>query len=213
MSDQEDSGAGGFFIERRSKIKGDFKYEEDTKNHPPAGSSCIECLKPIKDSFLFDKFAELVCDNCYSKLREDKYSFITKSDANSNYLLSDSKLVSRVDPSRSLKYIEKPNTKYSRFGSMKLYLKKQIEDRAIDEYGSLNKLNELKHQKVERIAVRKKKVISNASTRLQREVNSLKTKIPDRNHVHKFMIVESNESSSKTKLCQECGLEMKFENM
>ena len=94
--------------------------------YAPQGTLCVDCGKEFKISFLYENFDDLVCDRCYNIYKDDKYALITKSDAKEHYLLTDNELESTFDSSLSLKCIQKKNSKYSRFGIMKLFLKSQV---------------------------------------------------------------------------------------
>jgi len=62
---------------------------------------------------------------------------ITRTDAKNTYLLKDCDFDKREPP---LKFLLRKNPHDSRWGDMKLYLQLQVEDRALEVWGSLEEL-------------------------------------------------------------------------
>lgn len=62
---------------------------------------------------------------------------ITRTDAKNTYLLKDCDLDKREPP---LKFLLRKNPHDSRWGDMKLYLQLQVEDRAMEVWGSMEEL-------------------------------------------------------------------------
>lgn len=69
----------------------------------------------------------------YCRDKEGKHSLITKTEAKQEYLLKDCDLDKR-EP--ALKYIIRKNPHNVNWGEMKLYLHLQIEQRALEVWGS-----------------------------------------------------------------------------
>ena len=103
------------------------KITEDQPSYlPNQNLTCQDCMTDLTHSFLLEKFQEPVCDNCYQLSKEEKYSMITKTDALKDFMLHENDLESRIRPEYSLPFILKPNNKYSRFGTLKLFLKNHV---------------------------------------------------------------------------------------
>ncbi|XP_041975088.1 DNA repair protein complementing XP-A cells homolog isoform X2 [Aricia agestis] len=131
-----DSGAG-FFIEEDEpeelKISAQPAPIVDRTEQP----NCLECNKPIAQSYLLDTFDYPVCDNCRDS--EGAHSLVTRTEAKTEFLLKDCDLDSRPPP---LRCVRRRNPHRARFAEMRLYLRAQVEARALDVWGSLAELEE-----------------------------------------------------------------------
>lgn len=103
--------------------------------HPSEQPRCIECGLPFPQSYLFDTFEHRVCDEC----RDDgeKHALITRTEAKSEYLLKDCDLDSRPPP---LRCVRRRNPHSSRYGDMRLYLRAQVEERALEVWGGAERI-------------------------------------------------------------------------
>ena len=91
----------------------------------------------------------------YFRDKEGKHSLITKTEAKQEYLLKDCDL-DRREP--VLKYIVRKNPHNVNWGEMKLYLHLQIEQRALEVWGSEeNLLKEKEAREVKREGAKIKK--------------------------------------------------------
>ncbi|XP_055330334.1 DNA repair protein complementing XP-A cells homolog isoform X2 [Paramacrobiotus metropolitanus] len=92
---------------------------------------CDECERPFVDSWLRKNFQCKVCDDCRD--RDGKHSLVTKTDAKNEYLLKDEDFDKR-EP--HLKCITKKNPHNANWGNMKLFLRCQVEERALEVWGT-----------------------------------------------------------------------------
>ncbi|CAG0922019.1 unnamed protein product, partial [Notodromas monacha] len=138
-----DSGSGFFvsegdLIECESKEKRVVLTEKKAPILAHDGQpDCDECGKGFSASYLFEHFDEPVCDACRDK--DEKHALITKTDARNEFLLKDCDLDLR-EP--LLRFLTRPNPHNQRWGQMKLYLRLQVEKRALEVWGSEEALEE-----------------------------------------------------------------------
>ncbi|XP_044256554.1 DNA repair protein complementing XP-A cells homolog [Tribolium madens] len=205
----KDTG-GGFLLEEELEKE---KLESEASAEPPVleedRPNCIKCKKPIATSWLFDNFHYKCCDSC-KDLEEHK--LITKTEALKTYLLKDIDLDKREPP---LKYITKKNPHHVRWGDMKLYLQLQVEERALEIWGSKEAMEE------ERLRREDKRVILKAK-RYQKELKelrmSMRSSLYDRTsaaaHVHEFGPETYNEEEDTySRNCLTCSYVETFEKM
>jgi DNA-repair protein complementing XP-A cells len=104
-----------------------------------------------------------------SRDKEGKHSLITKTEAKQEYLLKDCDLDKR-EP--ALKYIVRKNPHNANWGEMKLYLHLQIEQRALEVWGSeenLLKEKEMRDVKRDEAKIKKfNKKVSIVSVKLKK---------------------------------------------
>ncbi|KAL1429945.1 hypothetical protein MTO96_015441 [Rhipicephalus appendiculatus] len=162
-----------------------------TVEMPSEHSTCDSCGKEFLMSFLLEKFAlEIYCKN--------------------EYLLKDCDLDMREPP---LKYILKPNPHHAH-GNMKLYLKCQVEERAIVVWGSLEALDEQLEKRDEERSKRKRKAFNKRVKELRMTVRSSLYRPLGQNHEHSYG-PESHDSDNDEyfKICTTCGHRMSYEKM
>lgn len=170
---------------------------------------CEECHNDFLRSYLYKNFSVNVCDDC----REPKgvHELITRTDAKTKYLLKDCDLDLRKPP---LRYILKKNPYQSR-GDMRLYLKFQVEERALDVHGSEEKLEEELERREERRIVKKQKTYDKKMKSLSMQVRSSLYKRDLAGHEHEFgeavCIDEDNDLYRKE--CKTCGYKWDYEEM
>ncbi|KAK2578955.1 hypothetical protein KPH14_011159 [Odynerus spinipes] len=205
-----DSG-GGFLIEENDDLE-KAMINIITEPAPLINEllCCGECKKEFKDSYLLRTFELSVCDACRDS--EDKHSLITKSEAKQEYLLRDYDLDKR-EP--ALKYIVRKNPHNAQWGEMKLYLQLQIERRALDVWGSEEKLLEEKEKRNLRREETKIKKFNKKIKRLRMQVrSSLYDKTTKATHVHEFGEDTYNEDEDTyTHTCLTCGYDETYEKM
>ena len=101
---------------------------------------CLDCSEElIGDSYLFRTFDHEVCDKCKNTEKDGKHELITKSDAKATFLLKDADFDRREPP---LKFIIRKNPHNPRWGEMKLYLRLQVEKRALEVWKTADALEE-----------------------------------------------------------------------
>ncbi|XP_035230232.1 DNA repair protein complementing XP-A cells homolog [Stegodyphus dumicola] len=112
---------------------------------------CIECKEEFNDSYLQTHFDFQVCDGCRDN--DGAHALISRTDAKKEYLLKDCDFDKREPP---LKFVLRKNP-HNMHGSMKLYLRLQVENRALEIFGTEETIEEMKEQREEAQLKRKKK--------------------------------------------------------
>ncbi|XP_062244904.1 DNA repair protein complementing XP-A cells [Platichthys flesus] len=208
-----DSGAG-FFIEEEED--GEEEHKSRKVVHQPAPVIapdylvCDECQKPFMDSWLSNSFDLSVCDNCRDN--EEKHKLISRTEAKAQYLLKDCDLDMREPP---LRCILKKNPHNSTWGDMKLYLKVQVEKRAMVVWSSEKALEEAKETREENREVQKQKRFNKKVKELRRAVRSSMWTKDTSVHQHQYgpeEVVDPEEDLYK-KTCTTCGHELSYEKM
>ena len=188
------------------------------------GMPCAECELTFLTSYLHKHFDEPICDTCrekYSIHDEDdeindenaiRYSLITRTTAKDKYLLTDYDLDKR-EP--KLKCIEKRNPHNQRWGTMRLYLRCQIQ--RLSERIHQGKTTEKVAERDERKAERKRKQYEKQVEQLRLDVrSSLQTKRIRSVHEHQYdetNVRYNKETDTYTKTCVECGHQYEYEEM
>ncbi|XP_054723451.1 DNA repair protein complementing XP-A cells homolog isoform X2 [Uloborus diversus] len=169
---------------------------------------CLECNEEFSDSFLQKHFDLHVCDSCRDN--EDAHCLISKTDAKKEYLLKDCDFDKREPP---LKFILKKNP-HNVHGNMKLYLRLQVEKRALEVFGTEDKIEEMKEQREEATLKRKKKAYDKKVKALRMEVRSSLYRKNDTSHNHTYGPEEYDEEEDVyIKTCSSCGHTVEFEKM
>lgn len=212
-----DSGAG-FFIEEEDisiPVK-ELKKSADVKVlHEPAplltvdNLLCVECDKEFLDSYLFSKFDYPACDNCRDP--DDLHSMMTRTDAKTTYLLKDEDLDKR-EP--LLKFLLRKNPHNSHWGDMKLYLHCQIKKRAMEVWGSEEKLEEAKCSREENREKAKQKKFNKKLKELRMSVRSSLWRKDLSGHQHEYgEEVYNEEEDEYSKTCTTCDHVWTYEKM
>ncbi|KAL6266893.1 hypothetical protein P5V15_003720 [Pogonomyrmex californicus] len=205
-----DSG-GGFLIEENDELEQQM-LKIVTEPDPVIGTlnECEECQQKFGDSYLLHTFNLVVCDKCRDK--EGKHSLITKTEAKQEYLLKDCDLDLREPP---LKYIVRKNPHNANWGEMKLYLHLQIEQRALEVWGSEeNLLKEKEARDLKREGAKIKKFNKKIKELRMQVRSSLYDKTTKASHVHEFgKDTYNEEDDTYTHTCTTCGYEETYEKM
>ncbi|GFR26237.1 DNA repair protein complementing XP-A cells homolog [Trichonephila clavata] len=210
LSQPRDTGAG-FFAE-------DDESELSVENRPlvsipaPLFSSdrpiCLECNEEFSDSYLQTHFDFHVCDSCRDN--DGAHALISKTDAKKEYLLKDCDFDKREPP---LKFILRKNP-HNLHGSMKLYLRLQVENRSLEIYGTEEAIEEQKEQREGAQLKRKKKQFEKKVKALRMEVRSSLYRKKDLSHTHTYGAEVYNEANDVyIKTCSSCGHQIEFEQM
>ncbi|XP_012061820.1 PREDICTED: DNA repair protein complementing XP-A cells homolog [Atta cephalotes] len=204
-------GGGGFLIEENDELEQQM-LKIRTEPAPDIGkfNKCEECQQKFRDSYLLQTFDLTVCDKCRDK--EGKHSLITKTEAKQEYLLKDCDL-DRREP--VLKYIVRKNPHNMNWGEMKLYLHLQIEQRALEVWGSEeNLLKEKEAREIKREGAKIKKFNKKIKQLRMQVRSSLYDKTTKASHVHEFGEDTYNEKDDTyTHTCITCGYEETYEKM
>ncbi|KAL1131709.1 hypothetical protein AAG570_011322 [Ranatra chinensis] len=173
--------------------------------------TCIECQKEFATSYLMQSFDYSVCDGCRDN--EEKHCLITKTEAKSEYLLKDCDLDLREPP---LKFILRQNPHNATWGQMKLYLLLQVEKRALEVWGSMEKLEEAHGLRKEKRIVAKTKQYNKNLKALRMVVRSslYDQRVNNAPHEHEFgEEVYDSEEDNYTRTCLTCEFKETFEKM
>lgn len=170
---------------------------------------CEECHMDFLRSYLYRNFGVDVCDDCRDP--KETHELITRTDAKTKYLLKDCDLDLRKPP---LRYILKKNPYHSR-GDMRLYLKFQIEERALAVHGSEEQLEEELDKREERRTVKKQKSYDKRMKSLSMQVRSSLYKHTKAEHEHEYgeaICIDEDEDLYR-KVCKTCGHKWEYEEM
>ncbi|KAJ3175304.1 hypothetical protein HK101_010699 [Irineochytrium annulatum] len=120
-------------------------------------AQCRECYSLDVNTNYQKYYGVDVCRDCEQKL-QDKYALLTKTECRQDYLLTDSELRDHD----KMPWWEKPNPHKSTYANMQLYLRMQVENFAIEKWGSLEKLDEeFNRRKAEKELANEKKLKRN----------------------------------------------------
>ena len=207
-----DSGAG-FFIDEEEEEAFD---PANVKELPapilkPDQPVCEECGKDFADSFLFRTFDFVVCDECKETERDGKHELITKTDAKNTFLLKDGDF-ERREP--ALKFIVRKNPHNSRWGDMKLFLRSQVEERALEVWGTEEALEK---QHAEREAKKEKAKVKKFNKQikaLRMQVRGSLFKKDLSGHTHEFGEEGYDEEEDEYfKECKTCNFVQRYEKL
>ncbi|XKL66165.1 hypothetical protein PGB90_009585 [Kerria lacca] len=195
------------FEEKKKKI---CSIEKAPYILPPNQPTCLECQKNFAGSYLLEKFDHAVCDDCRDP--KEKHALITKTEAKKNYILTDVDLEQRGTP---LKYILGKNPHNSRWSDMKLYLLLQVEKRALEIWGSEEKLLEELDRRDEKRAVTKHKAYRKKMKSLRMSIrSSLYTRSLTETHTHEFGEETYNsDDDTYSHYCVTCDFKETYEKM
>ncbi|KAI5800205.1 putative DNA repair protein Rad14 [Peziza echinospora] len=189
------------------------------KTGPPSSSSsqqqntpkCSDCNSLTLDPLLYTTFHHPVCPTCKDKF-PDKYSLLTKTECREDYLITDPEL---NDP-LLLPHLSKPNPHKSTWNDMHLYLRCQVEARAIVKWGSLEELDKEFEkrcgEKKRRKEVGFKKKLRELKNRTRVETWKRDGRMGgggrERRHEHVWGQAVDKEGGMVARTCVECGFEI-----
>ncbi|XP_053611600.1 DNA repair protein complementing XP-A cells homolog isoform X2 [Plodia interpunctella] len=138
-----DSG-GGFLLEPEEVTAAPAPAPRDAPLvHIADQPQCMDCERRFPQSFLFDTFDYELCDDCRDD--EGSHSLITRTEAKTEFLLKDCDLDSRPPPLRCLRR----RNPHAPRGDMRLYLRPQVEARALQVWGSEQRLQRERQARAE----------------------------------------------------------------
>ncbi|XP_065086644.1 DNA repair protein complementing XP-A cells homolog [Ochlerotatus camptorhynchus] len=212
-----DSG-GGFLIEQRTCVDpkeeeqpvDEKEVEKDSVPVPIEFYECLDCADRFADSYLLATFDYKVCDACRDS--DEKHSLITRTEAKQEYLLKDCDLDKRQP---MLKFISRKNPHNERWGEMKLYLHIQVEQRALEVWGSEDNLIKEKELRDEKREITKVKKYNKRLKVLRMDVRSSLYDKTTHAHQHSWddSEVYNEEEDSYTRTCETCGHKETYEKM
>jgi len=212
-----DSG-GGFFIEEDEEGVKNQANAKFVENGPAPvflheRPECMECEKKFDDSYLLRHFDYSVCDNCREMGKDGDHELITKTEAKTTFLLKDFEL-EKTEHSEALKFIVKKNPHNKGKGDMKLYLRLQVEQRAVEVWGSQEALEA-------EIESREEKKVELKSRKYNRQLKALRMaarsslyKKDISAHVHQYQDEVYHEDKDEySQTCATCGHINTYEKM
>lgn len=114
----------------------------------------------------------------------------------------------------ALKFINRKNPHKSTWAEMKLYLKSQVEKRALEVHGSFEKIEEEKELREEKRELSKVKKYNKNMTELRKAVRSTLYDRRHEKHVHEFGESTYNEETDEYHhSCLTCEYEETYEQM
>lgn len=210
--------AGGFLIDERDIEKHEEeiaeklqKLNEDIgEDVPLTYFTCKECDDQFAESYLQKNFEYSCCDKC--KNLDETHELITKTSARDEYLLKDCDFDRREPP---LKFISRKNPHKSTWAEMKLYLKLQVEARALEVYGSFDEIKKQKELREEKREVGKIKKYNKQMVELRKNVRAtLYDNRTKASHTHEFGESTYNEETDEyTHVCTTCGFSETYEEL
>ncbi|KPM03447.1 alpha-1D adrenergic receptor-like [Sarcoptes scabiei] len=215
---------GGFFVKQDepsnlSQLSGNqissSKIDSVVIKNDTKENVCDECEDNFSNSFLLSNFGEKICDFC--KDLKTKHCLITKTEAKQEYLLSDVDLSKREPPLRCL--LKKNPHKFAR-GQMQLFLRLQVEERALEVWGSEERLEEERKNRDFQRESRKRKQFDKQMKDLRMNArSSLYKKSLHQTHEHCFgeeklvENVDDSEIECYQQICQTCGFKKIYEKL
>lgn len=210
--------AGGFLIDEKDIVEHEEERaakiqklnEEQSEEVPLTFFTCNECNEKFCDSYLQKNFEYSCCDKC--KNLDETHELITKTTARDNYLLKDCDFDRREPP---LKFISRKNPHKSTWAEMKLYLRLQVEARALEIYGSLDEIQKQKELREEKREVGKIKKFNKQMVELRKNVRAtLYDNRTKASHEHEFGPSTYNEETDEyTHICTTCGFSETYEEL
>lgn len=199
------------------RVQQERAIEQAKANHAPgvdldveSAERCVECGSPELDHNLNRYFGVKVCRRC-NREKPEKYSLLTKTEVQEDYLLTDSEL---RDP-ELLPHQLKANPHSASYSNMMLFLRCQVEDYAFSEakWGSEEALDaELDRRTEERAAKRSKKFQQRLHLlRSRTKTAKFAERINDR-HEHEFQ-PDPDHPEGGLEICRDCGLKVEVEHL
>lgn len=213
-----DSG-GGFLIEQQIAPDANAKAQSSSAAEPSPDDgltipvheeTCRECQRKFVESYLWKNFSYAVCDACRDP--NDKHTMITRTEAKAEYLLKDCDFDKR-EP--ALRCISRKNPHNVRWGEMKLYLHIQVEERALEVWGSEEVLMQERELRDEKRDKSKLKKFNKNMKELRMEMrSSLYDRTSKGPHTHTYGEDTYHEDDDNyTHACTICGFVETFEKM
>ncbi|XP_073958437.1 LOW QUALITY PROTEIN: DNA repair protein complementing XP-A cells homolog [Choristoneura fumiferana] len=121
---------GGFLLEEEPAAPRAPAHAPAPLAHRSLQPDCLECGRALAHSYLLDTFDYSVCDEC----RDDAeaHALVTRTEAKEQYLLKDCDLDKR---SPALRCVRRRNPHRAHYSDMRLYLRAQVAERALQVWG------------------------------------------------------------------------------
>lgn len=170
--------------------------------------TCTDCEEEFTDSFLFKNFGVSCCEKCQD---EEKAALITKTAAREEFLLKDCDFEKRQPP---LRFISRKNPHKSTWAEMKLFLRCQVEARALEIFGSLDKIEEQKELREDKKELAKAKKYNKKLGELRKAVRSTLYDKTTKKHEHEFGESTYNEETEEYfHSCLKCEYSETYEEL
>jgi len=208
-------GGGGFFIEEDDEVLQEEAVitEMPPPIMPPDQPTCEECDKDFADSYLYTTFDHSVCDDCKDMEREGPHELITKTEAKKEFLLKDSDF-EEGERGANLRFLLRKNPHNPRYGDMKLFLRLQVEKRALEIWGSEAVLEEEHEKREEKKFTLKTKKYNKKMKELRKAVRSSLFTKDFSTHTHSYGEETYDEDKDEySKVCDGCGYVSTYEKM
>lgn len=177
----------------------------------PERPTCKECEEEkFADSFLFRTFDLEVCDKCKDTEKDGKHELITKTDAKNEFLLKDE----HFEREPTLKFLTRKNPHNQRWGDMKLFLRLQVEEKALEIWKNEESLEKEHEKRLEKRDQAKAKKFNKKLKALRMQVRGSLYKKDISEHVHDYgeeVYDEDEDQYSRT--CSTCGHVHSYEKM
>jgi len=212
-------GGGGFFIEEEDDEEqaGDTVAESlPPPLMPPDQPDCEQCAKPFATSHLLRTFDHPACDECKNMEKDGPHQLITKTDAKREFLLKDTDFEKgeRDEPFVPLKFVLRKNPHNPRWGDMKLFLRTQVETRALQVWGTEEALEAEHEAREERQVMAKSKKYEKKMKELRKTVRSSLFTKDLAAHIHSFgEEIYNEETDEYSKTCSTCSQTQTYEKM
>eukprot|EP00835_Amoeboradix_gromovi_P001130 NODE_45_length_27728_cov_0.328387.p12 type:complete len:214 gc:universal NODE_45_length_27728_cov_0.328387:971-1612(+) len=167
---------------------------------PALHPRCDHCSTMDIDPSFFNTFNIKVCKNCMNE-HEEIYALLTKTECKKDYLLTEPEL-------KSLRHLEKVNPHRSHWFPMQLFVRKEVEEFAINKWQSLDKLDEEFYRRESAKVARKEEKLKKRLNNLR---NGVRTNEWNRKaeiiHEHEFIELDNGKSQC------DCGMELEIEEI
>jgi DNA-repair protein complementing XP-A cells len=196
-------------LKEAEKIQQMFE-EEVAEDVPLTYYTCKDCDEQFVESYLQKSFDFNCCDKC--KDLSGAHELITKTNAREEYLLKDCDFDYR-EP--ALKFIARANPHKQSWAEMKLYLRLQVEARALEVHGSLEAIKNKKELREEKREVGKIKKYNKELNELRKSVRSslYDKRIKTSSHEHIFGPSTYNEETDEYYHECKCGYSETYEEL
>ncbi|XP_059054384.1 DNA repair protein complementing XP-A cells homolog, partial [Achroia grisella] len=178
--------------------------------HAAQQPRCLRCDGLFPQSFLFDNFDHSVCDDCRDD--EGAHALVPRTEAKSEYLLKDCDLDSRPPPLRCLR---RRNPHRAGYGEMRLYLRAQLEERALAVWGSRDELQAERGRRLEARDATRQRQARRRLRELRMDVRSSLYDRSHRAHQHRYGPERraARDEDSFERACLDCGHVQTYEKM
>lgn len=179
---------------------------------------CWECESWELDWKFYEIFRCRVCNACKEKF-PDKYSLLTKTECKEDYLITDPEL----KDSEILPHMTKPNPHKSTWNDMQLFLRYQVEARALAKWGSFEAMDAEFEKRTTGKRRKKEEKFRNKLRELKNKtrVETWKRKNSDlgegratagsRGGKHEHVwgpLLENGDDGVTVRTCEDCGFEV-----